>query len=1002
MQIKQTVFITKDNRNLVLLHLPDTVWDGCNAYTIAVSIGGTLIEEGLSFFSRKAKLFLPLVEQHSECCVYLHRFCELPLLFKFTLKPVKKWSINFVASSHEDLGYCAYANMLGSECADYLDRAIEIIDTDRRFKYMIEHYWWLKGFEDYRDETSYLRLKQYLNSGHIELNAPHSGVHSHWHGYEQLPRSMYYSGIEAKKKWGITPKLALYADLSGISWSAVSAYMQAGIQYAAVLDNRGWRFSTDDRVLPKIFWWEAPNQKDRLLCWTQYGYREQSLTSIFCNTLRQYPEGTFYFDESKAVKTEEAVNAIIDDLGDVDYDLLPLAFYDDREMPTTMLLTVCEEMNRRWAYPKFGMGLPSQDLAYIADNFGDSIPVLSGDLSDQWADFATIAPDWFAAKREAEVLLPVAETLVVLSALEGAKKGYPRERINEAMWRLCEFDEHCWGTSAKHPLAMHKFNLYLMKRESAKVAKRIVSGIIDDVILSGSETSGFSVWNTIPHRRNATLKLSGRQVPKGVQCQTLSNGVTITEPVDLPAYGFRMFETSRIEPDAQASRFSDTETGIIDTPFYIVTCDPGTHTINSIVEKATNEELLDRSSLFGLGDFIYVNTDTKTSKELQVETAKRRSFQIERGPLAVVIAKTSYEEQSGANVTSTIIFYTHEKNIDVSLKFDHATGLMGDYYDRYKKNIFFAFPFKMENHQFYTELAGGVVNEPRDRLPVNPHDFVVAQNWVAVQNESRGIALYSKEMPVFHLGGIHYNKLSSRVTYENANIYLFAASNRSNQLNFTSKEDCFGEYSLSVLPYQGGWNEQVPDWSVNKTYTPLIGAAYSETNEKSYMSLDADNVRMLSFKRSEEDDDAFIARFIETGVKSATASFKLPFSIQEAVYTNGIEESTGIAAEFQDDTIYFEIDQYSYVTLKIRSLDGLSIPDEQPNPAKITNLFTFVSENLKTILSFEKRHCEKATAFEIYGDGHKLMTVPNEPFKVQWCEIDSIAYNTYTVEAIEE
>jgi hypothetical protein len=96
MQIKQTVFITKDNRNMVLLQLPDTVWDGNNGYTIAVTIGGEFVAEGLSFFTRKAKLYLPLVEQNIESCLYLYRFCELPLTFMFTLEQVKKWKIDFL------------------------------------------------------------------------------------------------------------------------------------------------------------------------------------------------------------------------------------------------------------------------------------------------------------------------------------------------------------------------------------------------------------------------------------------------------------------------------------------------------------------------------------------------------------------------------------------------------------------------------------------------------------------------------------------------------------------------------------------------------------------------------------------------------------------------------------------------------------------------------------------------------------------------------------------
>jgi hypothetical protein len=963
---------------------------------VTVSISGQTVIEDYEVFYETARLYLPLVDKDSQCAIYIRQFDDLPEVYTFVLRPVKKWTIQFLASSHEDLGYCEYVNRLGSSCADYLDLAMEIMDHDARYKYLIEHDWWLKNFAAYGDAQSQARLRHYFASGNIELNAPPCSVHTHWHGAEQLARSLYFSCKEDKAKWGVSPQTALYADLSGASWSAVSAYRQAGVRYLAILFNPGFRMSADNAPLPKLFWWVGPNGKDRLLCWRQKGYREALLHYIICDTLRQYPEGEFYFDESKARKTESAIQLLAEELGDVSYDLLPIGFYDDREKPTTMLLTVCDKLNERWAWPRFQLGLPGQFMKYLEENFGDTLPSYAGDLTDQWADFATIAPRWFAEKRAAQVLLPTSELLTTLSAIDGGEKLYPKAEINDAFWRLCEFDDHCWATSSKHPQAMHRFNLYAVKRETAKVAKRTADRLITDAI-GKSDDGALAVWNPVPVRRKTALRLPEGLQLEGVACQKTENGETLTEPVELPACGYRVFQKTRQQPSGSASQLTE---GSFATPFYRVACNLKTQQLVSIVDKASGEELLDSSARYGLGDFIYVNTDGKTDRQLHFEVAKRRDFQIRKGKLATVVTRTAYEEQSGANVSCTVAFYDREKNIDVRLQFENASGLMGDYYDRYRKNIFFAFPFRLDDHHFCTELAAGVADERRDRLPVNPRDFVVAHNWVAVENSKRGIALLSKDMPVFHLGGIHYNQLSSKVCYNTPQIYLYAASNRCNQLNFASKEDCSGSYRLSILPYLGGWQDSVPGWSTEKMNPPLFGAAGTKRGAKSYLSVDCDHVRLLCFKRAEDREDLFVARFVETSGKQALVNLTLPFQVKEAKYANLLEEDLGSLARSRENNIQFEIQPFSFVTLLLAQ-EALSLADGQADEKEICNLFTFVSENDKTIVCFEKKaDFRDIKAFEVYGDGKLLLTVGNDPYKVQFCTVPGAREREYSVKAI--
>lgn len=103
-------------------------------------------------------------------------------------------------------------------------------------------------------------------------------------------------------------------------------------------------------TFPTVFWWKDKSGDHRVLFWYQRSYRPHKLFEIWCDTKRQYPEGEFFFDQTKATRTEEWFTEKIGRIGDYQYDILPISFYDDRERPTTMLLTVCEEWtgNRRF------------------------------------------------------------------------------------------------------------------------------------------------------------------------------------------------------------------------------------------------------------------------------------------------------------------------------------------------------------------------------------------------------------------------------------------------------------------------------------------------------------------------------------------------------------------------------------------------------------------------------------------------------------------------------
>ena len=899
----QTPFISHDNKNMVYIQVAD--WDMCNPYEVSIVVDGNVIFSG-KVFAPEFSAMIPCYDKECVAVICVTPFEDNPVESEFVIVPQKHWEIPLLYSSHEDLGYCAYIEKLHYECYEYLKKAMELCQMHEGFKYTVEHFWWLDAFDSYATEDEKELLKRLMREKRIDLNAVHSGVHTSWANAEQLVREMYFGCREAKEKYGISPTCALYVDISGANWSIVNAYAKMGIKYVGFFPNN-FRNCQMNKDIPPLFWWEDKSGEERLLLWYQRAYRQYGLDSIWCDTLRQYPEGEFYFDKTKMRKTERWFSERISQLEPCGYDVLPISFYDDREIPTTMLLTICEEMGKKWKYPKFKMEIPSVFLDKIAEKYGDKLPVFRGDISDQWADFATISPALTSEKRSVMRKLYDAEMLSTIDAIVN-KKTVDCDAFRNVNFKISEFDEHCWATSSKHPQKMHRHNIEKVKRDTVVWSDNTLDKILEATCPqpNGGE---ISIINTVPGKRsNRIYANDGALIPANLNHQTLPNGITVTEKLE-----FDGVEAKNFEGVVPSGKSVEIEADIIETDFYKIRLNSQTKKIVSFVDKESGAEYIDNKSRFELGQFVYVNTEGKTSPNVSYEIPKKTEFKVYDGDVAYVLVQKGYEEQSGATVTAQFTFYKHERDVDVDLSYENATGLIGDFYDRYKKNYFFAFPFKIDKPQFYTELPAGEKNENTEYIPLNANDFAVTQNWVAVEGEKHGVAVYTRDMPVFHLGSIKYNRLESGFSEENGHVYLYASSNRCNNLIYTSIEQCRAQYHLSVLPYNGQHIGIVPKWSNEKDHNLIVSKP--KFNGKLIKLLE-ENVRLVSFKKAEDCQNAIIMRFVETAGKETSCNMELFFNPSKVVYaTNDERELDEILTS--GNAVSFKCKPYSYTAIKV-------------------------------------------------------------------------------------
>ncbi len=897
-KFSQTPFVSHDNKNMIKISVED--WDRCNPYLSEVFLDGILVHSE-KVFAPDFSFMIPCPAKDSKCCVVLTPFEDSPVKKVFDLSKPKEWKIPILYSAHEDLGYCGYVKeKLPGECYEYLKVAIKLCRKYPDFKYMIEHYWWLDSFDTYATEQEKEELRLLIKEKQIELNTPHSGVHTFLASPEQLVRSMYFSCREAKEKYDVTPKCAIYADISGFSWSALDAYVKMGIKYLSVLPN-SWRNGKYETSFPPIFRWQSKSGEETALFWHQRSYRPEGLMDIWCDTLRQYPEGTFVFDHTKILKTEEWLTQRLAEIGEVAYDILPLSFYDDHEIPTTMLLKVCEVMNKKWKYPHFRMEIPSVFFREIEEKYWDKLPIFSGDIVSQMGDYHTLAPEWTAKKREATRLLYDAE---MLSAIKDENN---KELFRESIWNMCLFDEHCWATASKHPQNMHKANQMFTKHDSVFETSEKLSKYIKEKL--GTASDRMSVTSTIPQKRYDRIKCDRNTfIPKGIKHQILPWGGVVTELLPFDGVHTRCFDG-----ELPKNKSHEIENEIIETPFYKVFADKTSKTVESIVFKENGKELIDQNAKFELCQFIYLNSEPFDNSRYGFEVPRKLDLRIYEGDIAYVIEQNGIEEQSGAKVCSRLIFYKDDKTIDIELSFKDATGMMGDFYDRYRKNFFFAFPFKLENPQFYTESQSCEICEYTDKVKINANDCTATVNWLAAENDEYGFAIHSVDAPVFHIGDIKYNRFDKDFYAPTSHYYFYACSNRCNNLIFDSAEKCRASYRLSFVPYVGAHNDIVPFWSDRITHGLILGGGRQEKTE---LTVDEKNVRLVSYKGAEDETDAIVLRFTETAGRDTNATVTLPFEPKEAVYCTPDECDTASVA-ISDGKLCVNCKSYAYTTIKI-------------------------------------------------------------------------------------
>ncbi len=852
---------------------------------------GPALDVKLAPGATKHRLLVPDIAAAAEVEVVLAGASRLAE-WKGAWQPQRKWKIYVVKSSHEDLGYENYIFKKQHDIAEFIDLAREqgksnenVSELERRsdakFHYTMESLLFQRNYIEERGEKAWREVvEKDIKTGNIHLMGAPSGVHSHWMDYEELARMTYPGRREAKDRFGLDLKTFMIVDNPSLSWSGMQAVAEAGFKYVARW-GQGWRTGGNNDYkhtkLPALFWWQAPDRVHKVL----FGWRTHyGLSFWYGQTGGGYQNLVDLAADNMSTQLKQIEDGGV--LGPYPYDALVNPEYIDHDIPRfdTRVLPAWKE---KYAYPEVHIASPEHFFEYIEKTYGSQLPLLSGDLNNFSADYATIDPDLHGMKRQAARLLPAAEGIGALATALNPSYFLSPSFVDRIYTRMFDFDEHSWPTLPR-PSDVQLFNAAWVKKaearralDGAETAFANASQEFAKQFRTGASES-IAVFNSLAQTRTELVRTKGNfpsltDITTGVKIpvQKTKEGEVVFLAQDVPAFGFKIYKVEKDE--APATTFFEVGKDSLANEFYAVKFDATTGAVRSIVDKASGKELVDAKAPYLANQMIYQHKNERESKDgFQHSPARAKKMEGSKGPVQAEFSVWIDDDKTQAAIKQTVILYANLKRIDFVNELQHARVLFSkNYEDRYKENIFYAFPFDVTDGQPRVEYPGGVVRPYADQLRWGSHDYLYANRWVDVSNKEHGVTLVPWNAGTFEFGELRYNEFS--IDYKPKTPWLFshAWSNRMAELLTLNGDDCNATLGYSLLSHVGDWDSGEATRFAWSTSSPMLVIPLTPNSRgslngsaRSFLSATAPNVQLTVLKNSEQPGRGWVARFVET------------------------------------------------------------------------------------------------------------------------------------------
>jgi hypothetical protein len=858
--------------------------------------------------------------------------------FDETLQPQKKWTLFLVPHVHLDIGFTDYQPKVSAIQSRILEEAIDQIDKHPAFRFSTDGEWNLEQFLQSRTPAEKERIIQAIKQQKIYIPAQSSNVLTGFPTAETLIRSLYPSA-NFSREHGTPLNYANITDVPSYSWSYASILAAANIPYF-------FAGSNNDRAPVLLqghlnentpFWWEGPDG-GKVLMWYS----------------RHYMQMQFLWGLPPLTQTGEEVLPLFLQMYQHPGYHANAAIIFGTQVENTDLFPQQAELADRWnaiySYPHIEYSGFYDALKSIAHQFGDAIPTVRGDGGPYWEDGMGSDSLYTAIERETESRAPSAEKLATISTLVNPHLAVNRHELN-AMWAsMVLMDEHTWTSwnSVSDPDSDEAVEQLRLKDSRATTAADLRGDILRSSMAALADSiaapvDSLIVFNPLNWKRSGEvtidldkgIEIADRATKEAIPFVVLHEGPNFRRvefrATDVPAVGYKVYQLRNApQPLLPSAEKSTLDT--IETPFYRVKLDPASGSIRSIFDKQLGKELVNTSSPWRFGQYLYVSGgDEEPNSLLQYRAVSPKPelhphpagngqlISVERTPWGWRAQLTSSAENT-PEIKTEIRVYEGEKKIELVEDINRKSELK-------KEAAYFAFPFAMSHPQFQYEIQNGVVDPAKDMYPGAGREWFSVQHWVSVQQGAVSATVMPLDASLVTLGDINRGEWPTSFGQRPGNIFSYVMNNywhtnyraeQGGRFRFRYVITSAAQTDVPALSRMA-WEETTP-MEVDQIRSqdkaldlprPLDG------NQSSFIAVEDLDLLLDTWKPA-EDGNGTILRLIDLGGQPRTATISVPLiSIREVILTDAVERDQKTIASEDAHSFRISVRPHQIITIRM-------------------------------------------------------------------------------------
>lgn len=731
-----------------------------------------------------------------------------------------------VFKTHFDLGFTDLPeNVFRRYREEMMDKALSIIEKNRTQPKEKRFTWTVPGWPLYAQILGPLqtperraKIEQAIKEGTLAVHGLAFTTHTESLDDEDLVRDLGYSSAIARK-YGIPyPISAKMTDVPSHSWILPTLLHNAGIKFLQLGCNPASQYPR----FPQLFWWEGPDGS-KVLC---------NYTPLYGSDIKPTP--------GWPCKNYLAMQMTNDNQGPPDAkEIDRLLAYAAKELPGIKI--------------HFGT-LDDFTKAVLAEK--PDLPIVKGDCPDTWIQGLQSNPRETKIARNIRPLEPALDGLHTQMKYWGIPVAPIAAKLAKAYEQSLLYAEHTWGMNAEfgprysygdawkkwmneaaaEPLPPNGnyaelknsdahntetgskrkwLRSYDDKRQYIRNTNEIVGTELHtelDLLAASVNRSGkrLVVYNPLPWKRSGMIE---NPWEKGKYFYVK----------DVAASGYSTFSASELTE----GNITRDESPAFTTPYFKVVFDLERGGISSLIEQATNKELVDRSSGYAIGQFLHERfSSNEVDKWFNAYSRVKTGWGLndlgkpgmpkasEMPYLAftpdswkIAVTHTTVADIATLTALNTNGFakgytltYTFPRNaayVEVEWAVDSKTA------EKQPEGGWLCFPFNIDKPTFTVGRLGGPIDPAKDIIPGTNRHLMAATTGVAItQGDRSGVALTSADAPLISLGEPGLWKFSMDYVPTTPTVFINLYNNMWNT-NFPLWQD-------------GSWTERVRLWPIGK------------------------------------------------------------------------------------------------------------------------------------------------------------------------------------------